>query len=355
METIPSLQKSVSEYKRFCDLFSQMCMAMGSIVDTEKLISYFVNKSAELFKVNRVSFMLLDRATQELSLESSQGIDASVGEIKMKVGEAFGGWVAKEGTPLLVKDVEEEYPDLSKNRLSRYASKSFIIVPVKIKDEISGILNITDKKDREVFSEDDLKMVSLASRYFAMALENTRLTEKNKDLDTIDHLTGLFNHRYFQEQFLEEIYRAERYHHHLSLLMMDIDNFKDYNQANSYPVGDSALRQIALIIKDNTRKVDVASRYGPEEFAVILPEIKAREALMAAEKLREKVASAVFARDRQSAFEITRLTVSIGVCDYEVGTTKEELISRAENALAEAKQKGKNKVCVYSRPWKFGL
>lgn len=350
-----SLKNNINEHNRFRDLLLQICLEMSSIVEKDKLVAYFVHKSAELFKVKRVSFMLLDKTTQELSLESAQGIDVSVGKVRVKVGEAFGGWVVKEGTALLVKDVEEEYPELSKNRLSRYTTRSFIIIPVKIRDEIIGIFNITDKREDGVFSEEDLKMANLAMRYFALAIENIRLSEKNTSLTTIDPLTGLFNHRYFHEQLLEEIYRAERYHHNLSLLIIDIDNFKDYNQANGYPLGDSALRQIANIIRENTRKVDVASRYGPEEFTVIFPEIKTREAIMAAEKLREKVATAVFAGERQSAFELTRITVSIGVCGYRVGTSKEELISQAESALAEAKQQGKNKVCIYKRPLKFGF
>jgi diguanylate cyclase (GGDEF)-like protein len=348
------LQKSVTEYKRFCDLFSEMSVSMGSILYIDKLISYFVNKIAELFRVNRVSFMLLDEAKQELSLQSSRGLDLKGDEIKIKLGEAFGGWVAKDGKPLLVKDVEAEFPELSKNRISRYATKSFIIVPVKIKDEVAGILNITDKKDKGEFSDDDLKIITLVSKYLALYIENLRLLEKNNNLSITDPLTNLFNHRYFQEQLLEEIYRAERYKHPLSLLMLDIDNFRQYNQTQGYSIGDSALKQIAIAIKENTRKVDIACRYGPEEFAIILPEINVKKAFLVAEKLREKIATAVFARDRESSFEITRLTVSIGVVGYRVGTNKEELIRRVESALVEAKQKGKNRVIVYRKPWKLG-
>ena len=349
------LNNSTNEYKRFWDLLVEADTAMSSIIDIDKLIAFVVNKLAEIFRASRVSFMLLDEARGELSVKASRGLDPAASEAKLKLGEAFGGWVAKEGESLLVKNVEVEYPELSKDRLSRYASKSFVIVPIKIEGEVVGVLNLTDKKEQGTFTEEDLKMLTLIGRHLALHIENIRLLEKNKNLVTLDSLTNLFNHRYFQEQLLEEIYRAERYRHPLGLIMLDIDNFKNYNETNGYPAGDSALRQVAVILKDNTRKADITSRYGPEEFMLILPEVKLKAAILVAEKLREKVSDAVFARDRASSFEITRLTVSVGVVAYRVGMNKEELIQHAEAALSEAKQQGKNKVCFYRQAWKLRL
>ena len=163
----------------------------------------------------------------------------------------------------------------------------------------------------------------------------------------IDNLTGLLNHLSFQERSSGEIYRAERYRHPLSLVILDIDNFRTYNETYGYPTGDSVLKDIATIIKESTRKADIISRYGPEEFAIILPEIKWKEAVVVAEKLREKIGSSVFARDRNSSLEITRLTVSLGVAEYKIGMGKEEFIKHAESALAEAKKRGKNRVSIY--------
>jgi len=332
---------------RILDLFSDASIKMSSILNIDQLIAFFVNKMAEIFKAERVSFMLLDHTKQELSLKSSYGSDYPADSPRIKLGEMFGGWVAKQGEPLLVKDVESEFPNLPKDRLLRYQSKSFVIVPIKLKEGVIGILSLTDRKDLRIFSEDDLKVVEVFCRYLALHIENIKLLEKNAVLLTVDILTGLFNHRYFQEQLIEEIYRAERYRHPLSLLMLDIDKFSRYNQAYGYSAGDSALKQIGRIIKENTRRVDLSARYGPEEFMVILPDTRLKQAIFVGEKIKEAIGYSVFAEDRTSSLGMARLTVSVGVVEHKIGLSKEELIQRVLSALLEAKQKGRNCVCVF--------
>lgn len=343
------LRDSIEEHKRFFDIFSETCIYMNCISKIDALIAFLVNKLAESFRVNKVSFMLLDEAKKELFVKASQGLNPAAGEVRTKLGELFSGWVAKEGKPLLVKDVESEFPDLLRDRLTRYSTKSFIAVPVKVKDGIIGVLNLTDKKGQGIFTEDDLKMLGLISNNLALCIENIRLLEKNNSLLILDPLTNLFNHRYFHEQLLEEIYRAERYKRSLSIIMLDIDDFAYYNQNHGYAAGDSVLKQTAIIIKENTRQADVISRYGPEEFTVILPESKLKEALLVGEKIRKIINYAVFSEseNRKSHLGISKLTLSAGVAEHKVGLRKEELINRAASALLEAKQKGKNCVCVF--------
>lgn len=340
-------QNLFNEQKGVMDLFSEIRVSLESILDIDKLMALFVNKLAEIFKVHKVSFMMIDEAKSELSIKASQGLKTGVEQIRPKLGDWFGGWVAKEGKPLLVKDIEVEFPELAKNRLSRYLTKSFVIVPVKIRDEVMGVLSLTDKKDQEIFTEDDLKILNLISHYFALHLENINLLEKNKALLIMDPLTDLFNHRYFQEQLLEEIYRAERYRRYLSLIMLDIDNFSDYNQTYGYSAGDNVLKQIGKIIKENTRLVDISARYGPEEFIVILPETKLKDAILVGEKIREKISDAIFTEDRKSSLGMSKVTVSLSVAEHKTGLDSEELIKRLNSALQEAKQKGKNCVCIF--------
>ena len=341
------LKDSLQEYKRFCDLASDICVSMSSILDVDKLIAFFVSKSAELFKVNKVSLMLLDEVKKELFMKSSQGLNPQASQARVKLGELFCGRVAKEGIPLVVKDVEAEFPGFPKDRLARYASKSFVIVPIKVKDGIIGVLSLTDQKEEQVFTDDDLTMLTLMSNYLALEIEKIRLLEKIKTLSTLDLVTNLYNHRYFHEQVLEEIYRAERYRRPLSLMMLDIDNFSDYNQNCGYSAGDDALKQIGKILNANTRQIDFVSRYGPEEFMVLLPETGLKEAVFVAEKIREKISEAIFAADRKTSYGMARLTVSVGVAEHKVGLRKEELIKRVTDALLEAKQQGKNRVCVF--------
>jgi diguanylate cyclase (GGDEF)-like protein len=175
------------------------------------------------------------------------------------------------------------------------------------------------------------------------------LLEHNKLLAVTDSLTGLFSHRYFQEQLSEEMNRSERYRRPLSVVIVDIDKFTEYNQAHGYAAGDIVLKQVAQLLEGNCRKVDVVCRYGLDGFSIILPETKIKDAIFVAEKIREKMSMAVFTEDeaRKSSYGMSRLTVSIGVSEHSVGLPKDDLIRHATGALFDCQQKGGNRVCVF--------
>ena len=336
-----------ADESRLFELVSDICIQMNFILDIDQLIAFSTSKIGEIFRAERVSFMLLDHAKQELSIKAAWGLDSQADNLKMKLGDMFSGWVAQQGRPLLVRNVETEFPDLSKVRSSRYKTKSFVIVPVEVREGVIGILNLTDRKDASVFTESDLKIINFFCHYLALRIENIKLLKKDSELVTVDILTGLFNHRYFQEQLLDEIYRAERFRLPFSLLMLDIDSFCWYNQTYGYPAGDSALKQIGRIIKENTRRVDLAARYGPEEFMVVLPNTRLKQAIFVGEKIKERIGYSVFTKERNSSLEMARLTVSVGVIQHKIGMNRSELIRGVVNALLEAKQKGKNCVCSF--------
>lgn len=160
-----------------------------------------------------------------------------------------------------------------------------------------------------------------------------------------DSLTGLHNHRYFQERLSLETSRAERYEHDLSLLMIDIDFFKTYNDTQGHPTGDAALRNLAQIMLRSIRSTDVAVRYGGEEFAIILPETTMQEAAATADRIRQAVEQEGLSDDTK---EPVQLTISIGVATYpDHGIDKQSLISAADTALYQAKAQGRNRVSVF--------
>ncbi len=338
-----------SQQKWFLDSALEMCDYLGSVTDLDKLTASFVNKLADIFNVSKVSFMLLDENKGELSIKAFQGLDPAVTQARVKLGELFSGRVAKEGKPLLVKNIESEFPDLPKSRLTHYSTKSFVIVPVKLGEKIIGVVSLTDRKDQGLFSEDDLKALNLISRYFALRIENSKLLEKNKQFSVLDPLTNLFNHSYFHEQLLEEIYRAERYRRPLSIAVLDIDGFCDYNKIHGYAAGDNVLRHIGRLLKENVRQIDVPSRYGPDEFSIILPETRLKEAAFVGEKIRDKIGSAIFTEteSRKTSLGMARLTASVGIAEHSIGLTEEELDRHAATVLLEAQQKGGNCVCVF--------
>jgi len=160
-----------------------------------------------------------------------------------------------------------------------------------------------------------------------------------------DELTGLYNKRFFQEAFYREVQRAKRYRADLSLMFVDIDNFKKWNDLKGHPFGDEILRRVADIIKEYMREVDYPCRFGGDEFVVILPETRGSRAVIAAERLREGIAKVNFAPDNECY-----LTVSAGIASYGIdGTTPEEITENADTALRRAKNDGKDRIYIFFR------
>jgi diguanylate cyclase (GGDEF)-like protein len=184
------------------------------------------------------------------------------------------------------------------------------------------------------------------------ALENRRLQklamewEYYKKLSTCDELTELFNYRYFNETLEKEIQRRERYNRPLTLMMIDVDNFKTTNDTFGHLVGDTVLKQAASLIKKSTRNCDFVARYGGDEFSVILPETTEEEALVVAYRIRETVDEYSF--ETFEGKSISDLSVTIGLSSLpDKSKNKRELIDTADNALYNGKAKGKNCVVVY--------
>jgi diguanylate cyclase (GGDEF)-like protein len=191
-----------------------------------------------------------------------------------------------------------------------------------------------------------------------MVRENQKLIEelntKNKKLGKVnrilknlacrDGLTGLFNHRYFQDSLAAEINRAARPESTFSVLFLDVDHFKQYNDLNGHQKGDKLLRNLAIILAKSIRKSDILARYGGEEFVIILPETSKANALKFGEKLRSGVEKYPFpGKETQPG---SNLTISIGISAFpEDGTDRYSLIEHADQALYQAKNSGRNRVC----------
>jgi len=224
-----------------------------------------------------------------------------------------------------------------------------LCIPLKAKDNILGVINVADKVNpaqENIFTEEDMRFLAIICNYAAIALENALLYGEVKNLAITDGLTGLYNHRYFQKNINSEVTRVRRYLRPLSLMMFDIDFFKNFNDTYGHPMGDLVLKEISKAIKKNVRKVDIACRYGGEEFAVILPETKIKDTILVAEKIRSSVEKIRFNTGRGIKKE--KVTISGGVAQFKSGMTKVDFIRCADDSLYKAKTEGKNKICIYS-------
>lgn len=176
------------------------------------------------------------------------------------------------------------------------------------------------------------------------------LADANKSLASMavkDGLSGLYNQYYIKERIQQEIYRTERYERSLSLLMIDLDDFKRINDKYGHISGDHIIKMFGRVLMDMIRPSDIAARYGGEEFLVILPETCSKNAVIVAERIRQKIAAFPF-EVKSQVKERVHITLSVGICTFpDHGHTAENLITYADLALYEAKKRGKNKTCVY--------
>jgi len=180
-----------------------------------------------------------------------------------------------------------------------------------------------------------------------LALEYALLYERTRQLAITDSLTQLYNFGYFWDRLREERARAERYERLLSLVLVDIDNFKSYNDHNGHPAGNEVLKRIARILAEESREVDIVARYGGEELVILSPESNRRHAFLLAERIRQRIADTLFPyRQSQPG---GRITVSAGVATYPIDAESEEsLVHCADQALYLAKGSGRNTVVRYA-------
>ena len=184
----------------------------------------------------------------------------------------------------------------------------------------------------------------------ALALERAEWQERASEFEQMsitDPLTGLPNRRYLEERLMDELNRSKRYDYAMSFLMIDVDDFKAYNDKNGHQAGDEALRLTAHCLKAALRSADVAMRYGGEEFCILLPQTALAEAGAIAERIRHRVSSTRFPRGQSQP--LGRVTVSIGVSTFSsVVDTSEQIIAAADRALFQAKNMGKDRVVFYA-------
>jgi len=285
---------------------------------------------------------VVDKQSHYLSLFKTKKEDKKM-IIKTKQGDIFDHWVLRHTSPLFIEDINQDFRfDLSKfKKENDRPVGSLISAPLVSGNKFLGILRLDYPKPK-FYSQDDLRFLVSVCDLGALAMENGELYQKTEDLAIHDGLTLVFTKGHFMELLKVECKRSIRHDRPFSLLMLDIDHFKDYNDKFGHAAGDIVLTNISQVITSQMQERGVVvSRFGGEEFCVVIPGCAREQALQAAEALRKAIEATRITLRRQD----TNVTVSIGVSTFIQETSDEiELIMKADKAMYEAKQKGRNQV-----------
>jgi len=346
------LRTAVAEKNRELEALQDMSQRFVESLEAEALFQTILAQARRITGAQKGSLMVPSNGAGELVIKAIDGLnDRVVEKLRVPSGQGVAGRVFATGEAILVQNVEKDPRFRRKNR-PRYSTKSFLSLPILSEGRTMGVVNLSDKATGEVFSDDDLRSLQSMTAQATIAIGRSTYYEQSRHLRKIsitDSLTGLLNRRYFQERLAEEVDRSGRHQHPLSLMMIDIDHFKTYNDANGHPAGDKALVLVGRALRAGVRVIDVVSRFGGEEFSVILPETRKTEALEIGDRIRTEIERLYF--PGEEALPQGRLTVSIGVAAFpEDADELKTLIQRADRALYHAKAQGRNTIVPYAAP-----
>jgi len=233
-----------------------------------------------------------------------------------------------------------------RERMEAWGERSCLFVPIVVRDEVIGCLELVEKRYTRVFSPRDRQLAATLAALTAMAIQNSLLYAEVKELAITDGPTGLYNHRYFYERLIQDVARAARYDLPVSLLMIDIDDFKAFNDRAGHRGGDALLQSLGeLLLRETRQRIDLVARYGGDELAIIMPSTGEEQPSPGARAVAERIRRRVEADDLGTGREPPVVTISVGVAGVpQDADSADGLVEQADRALYLAKQRGKNRV-----------
>ena len=314
-----------------------------------KVVERFMQLSAELISCDRAAFWLADESETRLDrlapAPARSGLPVAE-TASVRFGEGLVGRVADRKMPLLIRDGACDPRLTPEEQGSRAPSFALLLLPLVAGDETVGVVQF-ERDAPGTFTSRDLGRIRALASQAAATVANVRSHQDVYNQAVTDGLTGLYNRRHVQAALLDERRRAQRYGHPLSVIMLDVDGFKPYNDTYGHVQGDVLLKMLSGLLRENVRGVDVLGRFGGEEFILVMPETPAGEAYQTAERLRQAVARTVFPGFPDDPDLAVFKTISLGVATYPDDTDDTQaLVSLADQALYRAKRGGKNQTVL---------
>ncbi len=313
-------------------------------LDKKVVLQRILTQIRELINCERSSILLVDTEANQLRFAflSKEEEGEILQDEGIDMGEGIAGTVWQNGNPVVINDAQNDPRFLKRvDKKMNVETGTLIAVPLTVNGVIIGVIEAINK-NRGIFSPFDLKILQYISTQSAIAIKNADLY----DMAITDGMTKLFIHKYFRERLAEEWNRSHRNNRNLSIAMFDIDRFKGFNDTYGHQAGDRVIIELARILKENSRSVDIPCRYGGEEFVVILPDTSREQAEVVVERIRKVVEDTKIFHEGKTL----SMTISCGIATIPDLAPKgiDDFINMADSALYSSKENGRNRATYYS-------
>ena len=314
--------------------FTEIGKAIASAESLKNILDEVADKIGTIFAPTSWSMLLVDTKTEDLVFKIVVGKNAAeLKDARVKKGEGIAGWIAETGQSVIVEDVKQDERFAQRfDAKSGFQTKSIIGVPLKTERRVFGVIELINSTKERKFTPFDIKLLATIADFAAIAVEKVYYYDVYRRLATMDPLTGVYNRRHFEQMLSLEIDNVTRYGHPLSLLMVDIDDFKQINDRFGHMAGDKVLKRAAQILTENVRKVDTVARFGGDEFIVLLPHAD----VVAAQAVRERIMTSL--KEVNDQQQLIPFGLSVGLHSAKDGSTDEIL---AEVDMDLYREKGK--------------
>ncbi|MBN1376534.1 MAG: diguanylate cyclase [Dehalococcoidia bacterium] len=335
------LQEQLRRREQELVIINRLDRLITSSLNTPEVFGAFIDELRSAVDVDWGSIILIEK-DQARILASSTRVDMTWQEGEtIQIKNTTIEWVANHKTPLVESDLIKSSKFLTDARFIQAGMRSIVYLPLPVKGEIFGCLIVASCQPA-AYSPEQINLLESLAFQIAVSVENSDLYTKAEQRARIDELTRLFNRRHFDESLAREIAVQFRNAGVLSVIFLDLDRFKEHNDIYGHPDGDRVLARVGSIIEKSIRNVDMAFRYGGDEFAIILPGAEGKDAFGVAERVRTMIANAM-------EEENSKVTASLGLASWPSdGVTADEITTAADRALYYAKRTDGDRTCVVS-------
>lgn len=343
-----SLSRRLKETTKRLQILSEIVSTANSVLEPKRVVAVIMSHIQQLIPSEAWSILLVDEKRQELRFEMALGEKGEgLSDIRLKLGEGIAGWVAQTGEPTLVNDVARDSRFQGRyDEQTRFQTRSILCAPLVSRGQTMGVVEILNRASGSRFTRRDLNLLLTLVEPAAIALENALLFQKTEKLAITDDLTKLYNSHFLSTCLQKEIDQATVERTSLALIFFDLDGFKGVNDQHGHLCGSRTLTEVGSILKRSVREEDVVSRYGGDEFVVVLPNTNAAGGAAIAERIREALKKHSFLSE--FGLEV-HLSASFGVSNFpDHGSTPHDLIQKADQAMYSVKESGKDAVTIAS-------